>query len=238
MIFAVVLAAGKGSRMNHPILPKQYMDLCGKPVVVHTIRKMLLCDRFEKVYVAVHPLYFDYTRALVHQHFPQEERLCVILGADTREKTILTAVDRIQEAYGKREEDVIIAHDAVRPFVTKRIIEQNIDAVLKYDIATTAIQATDTIFHSDGSGFVTDALNRVNIYQGQTPDSFNMLLLQRICQDVEEASFTGFTELCQLCHRKNHRVYLVPGAPENIKLTTPGDYRMAKALARILTESE
>ena len=149
MIYAAILAGGKGSRMGSTDVPKQFLELDGKPIIIHTIEKMLMCDRFEKVIIGINPDWKSYCEDLIAKHIGDNDKIIVCAGGADRNGTLTNVIDVIDGINGIGDDDIIVTHDAVRPFVTKRIIEDNIDAALKYGACDTVVPATDTIVRSD-----------------------------------------------------------------------------------------
>ncbi|MDN6640617.1 MAG: D-ribitol-5-phosphate cytidylyltransferase, partial [Tetragenococcus sp.] len=132
MIYAGILAGGSGSRMGNVPLPKQFLDLDGKPILVHTVEKFLLINDFDKIIIATPKEWLSHTKNILNNYGIADERLKVIEGGSDRNETIMSIINFINEKAPITDEDVIVTHDAVRPFLTHRIIEENIHMVLKY----------------------------------------------------------------------------------------------------------
>ena len=213
MIYAAVLAGGKGTRMGSTDVPKQFLELDGKPIIIHTVEKMLMCDRFEKVIIGINPDWKSYCEDLIQKHIGNDDRLIVCAGGNDR-----------------NDDDIIVTHDAVRPFVTKRIIEDNIEAALKYGACDTVIPATDTIVRSDDGKTISEVPERSRLYQGQTPQSFNIKLLMDSFNALTDEEKATLTDACKILVLKNHPVHLVNGEVLNFKITTISDYQLAKAM--------
>ena len=126
MIYACILAGGIGSRMGNE-KPKQYINIGGKPIILHTIEKFCLCSEFEEILILCPRDWIEYTKSLVKKYIG-DRRIKVMEGGDTRNETIINAVRYIERSEALSEETVIVTHDAVRPFVTYRIIKDNIEA--------------------------------------------------------------------------------------------------------------
>ena len=123
------MAGGVGSRMKISDCPKQFLPLGDKPIIIHTLEKFLMCQRFDRVYVGVHPTWVQHTHELVKKHLSQfEEKIRLVPGGNDRNETLMNVIDAIEGDNGVNEENIIVTHDAVRPFVTARIINDNIDA--------------------------------------------------------------------------------------------------------------
>ena len=231
MIFGAILAGGVGSRMKIADRPKQFLPLGEKPILIHTLEKFLLSTRFEKVYVGVHEKWVLHAKDLVKKYISEPERVEIIEGGKDRNGTIMNVINSIEQTYGESADHIIVTHDAVRPFLTIRIIEENIDAAIQYGACDTVIAATDTIVRSDEGEFITEIPERRLMYQGQTPQSFNMSLLKRIYNSLTEEQKNILTDACKICVVGNVPVRLVNGDVANMKNTTIEDYRVAEAMA-------
>lgn len=231
MIFAGILAGGIGSRMNIADMPKQFLDLGEKPIVIHTLEKFLLCERIGEIYVGVHPSWVSHMESLVEKYIKvRKENIHIVEGGSDRNSTIMNIVTAIESEFGESEEHYIITHDSVRPFLTSRIINDNIDAVMEYKVCDTVIPATDTIVVSEDGKSILDIPIRDKMYQGQTPQSFQIILLRSLYEDLREDEKAILTDACKIAVVRNQKVYLVKGEASNIKLTTVSDYNIAQAM--------
>ncbi|MGO3816141.1 MAG: D-ribitol-5-phosphate cytidylyltransferase, partial [Staphylococcus equorum] len=178
MIYAGILAGGIGSRMGNVPLPKQFLDLDGKPILIHTVEKFLLTSEFDKIYIATPQKWISHTKDTLRKHNINDDRIKVVQGGEDRNETIMSIIEAAEAENGITDEDVIVTHDAVRPFLTHRIIKENIASVLKYGAVDTVITATDTIITSEDGESIKSIPVRSEMYQGQTPQSFNINLLR------------------------------------------------------------
>lgn len=233
MIFGAVLAGGLGSRMDNSNLPKQFMLLGGKPIFICTLEKFLLCSRFDQIYVGVHKEWIDYANNLIHQYFStQQNHIKIVPGGQDRNETILNIIEELEETFGEDEAHIIVAHDAVRPFLSLRMIEENIDGALVHDAVDTVYAAIDTIIMSKDGKTISRIPNRKQMYQGQTPQSYRVSVLKTLYESLSKEEKKGITDTCQIFTLRNYPVYLVQGAATNIKITTPEDYCIAKAMVK------
>lgn len=230
MIFGVVVAGGVGSRMNISDMPKQFLPLGEKPIVIHTLEKFLLNQRFDIVYVGVHPDWMTYMQDLTERFNLNSERLRLVPGGADRNLTILNVIESIEKEFAPKDEHIIVTHDAVRPFLTMRIIDDNIDAAIKYGACDTAVAATDTIVESEKGDFIKNIPDRRKMYQGQTPQSFRMELLKNLYTSLSDEEKNLLTDACKICVFRNQPVYIVEGDVSNIKITTVSDYKIAQAM--------
>lgn len=230
MNFAVVLAGGIGLRMGNMEKPKQYIEIGNKPIIIHTIEKFYVYPDFEKVIVLCPEQWINHTANLIDKYLPAHENVVVIAGGSTRNETIMNAIDFIEKEYGLDEETIIVTHDAVRPFVTHRIIEENIKAAKKSLACDTVIPATDTIVVSADGKVISEIPDRVMMYQGQTPQSFQAKMLRELYQSLTEEEKNMLTDAAKICVIKGRQVELVRGEVFNIKITYPYDLEVAKSL--------
>lgn len=233
MIFGAILAGGIGKRMNMANgMPKQFLMLGDKPIIIHTIEKFLLCQKIDKVFVGVHEDWIIYMNDIVNKYIENKYKVRIVSGGKDRNGTIMNVANAIEEEFGKSDEHIIVTHDAVRPFITLRIIEENIDTAIKYDACDTVIPATDTIVVSQDDDKISDIPNRKNMYQGQTPQSFKISLLKKLYADLTDNEKEILTDACKICVVRNIPVKLVLGETSNMKITTISDYKIAQALLK------
>lgn len=230
MIFGAILAGGIGSRMNISEMPKQFLPLGNKPIIIHTLEKFLMCSRFDAVFLGVHPDWVLYMNDLIDKYITNKDKITVVPGGGDRNSTLFNVIDEIERIYGENKDNVIITHDAVRPFVTMRIIEENIDAALKYGAVDTVVSAIDTIVTSQNGDVIDGIPERKTMYQGQTPQSFNISLLKKLYNDLSNEEKGILTDACKICVVRNTPVKLVMGDISNLKITTVSDYKIAQAM--------
>ena len=232
MIYAEILAAGSGSRMGNTELPKQFLKLGSKPIIIHTIEQFLLNNKIDKILVCTSKDWVGYVEDLIKKYIPARDRIVVIEGGATRDETVMSGCDYIEKEYGVKKGDIIITHDAVRPFITQRIIEENITAMKEADAVDTCIKATDTIietYHNDEK-YIKTIPNRNYMYQGQTPQGINMKKFKELYYDLSEEEKNIMTDACKVFVARNQPVKLVGGDVLNMKITTANDYKIANLI--------
>lgn len=229
MIFGAILAGGIGSRMGNTDKPKQYLQIGRKPIIIHTIEKFIINDRFDKVIVLCPKQWLTYTRDLLAKHLPDAD-VAVIEGGASRNGTIMNAIAYIEENYTLDDETVLVTHDAVRPFVTHRIIEENIDLAAAGTACDTVIPATDTIVESIDGETISLIPDRAHYYQGQTPQSFRAKRFRELYQSLDEEQKAILTDAAKVFVVKGDKVALVRGETFNIKVTYPYDLQLAETL--------
>jgi 2-C-methyl-D-erythritol 4-phosphate cytidylyltransferase len=231
MIYGCILAGGVGSRMGND-KPKQYINIGGKPILLHTVEKFCLCNEFDGIIILCPKDWIEYTKGLVKKHISSSEKIEVIEGGDTRNETIQNAIKHIENAGNLDENTVIVTHDAVRPFVTYRIIKENIEAALAYGACDTVIPATDTIVESVDGTVISNIPDRAKLYQGQTPQSFKALKLKKLYESLTEDEKNILTDAAKIFVIKGEAVSLVDGEISNVKITYPYDLTVAESLLK------
>lgn len=230
MIYAVIAAGGIGSRMGNVEKPKQYITLKDKPIIAHTVEKFYVNDCFKKIIILCPDQWVNHTKSIIKKHLPEDERVVVLQGGSTRNETIMNAIKFIEETDGLDDETIIVTHDAVRPFVSARIISENIEGALKFGATDTVVPATDTIVESQNGSVISNIPDRSKLYQGQTPQSFKAKLLKELYYSLTEEEKDILTDACKIFSMKGYDVHLIDGEVHNIKITYPYDLRVAKAL--------
>ncbi len=210
--------------------PKQYLDLAGKPIIAYTVEKFLVMPEFEKVLVLCPEAWVQPTRDILEKAFGANDKLVVIQGGADRNGTVMNAVSYIEENYGVDGETVICTHDSVRPFVTYRIIKENLDAMASYDACDTVIPATDTIVVSEGGKEIDSIPERSKMYQGQTPQTFKVAKLKALQESLTQEEKQILTDACKISVLRCVPCALVEGETFNLKITYPSDLKMAQAL--------
>lgn len=235
MVYGAILAGGIGKRIERTTLPKQFISIGGASVIVHTLRQFLGNDRLEQIYIAVNRDWMIYAENLIKDNFTKEQigRIRIVSGGKERLDSFVNIMNDIIKKRGVHDEDIIICHDSVRPFVRQQMIDDCIDATLQYDVALTVVPVTDTIHTSSAhNDFIDGALDRSNLYNGQTPSGFKLKLLYEAIQqfsDEEKAKVTGTT---QLMLKLGYKIRMVKGHTSNFKITTDNDLDVAERIVR------
>ncbi|EAF5070773.1 TPA: 2-C-methyl-D-erythritol 4-phosphate cytidylyltransferase, partial [Listeria monocytogenes] len=201
----------------------------GKPIIVHTVEKFILNTRFDKILISSPKEWMNHAEDNIKKYI-SDDRIVVIEGGEDRNETIMNGIRFVEKTYGLTDDDIIVTHDAVRPFLTHRIIEENIDAALETGAVDTVIEALDTIVESSNHEVITDIPVRDHMYQGQTPQSFNMKKVFNHYQNLTPEKKQILTDACKICLLAGDDVKLVKGEIFNIKITTPYDLKVANAI--------
>lgn len=230
MVIAGIVAGGTGSRMGQNIMPKQFLEVAGKPIVIHTIEKFMASPVIDGIVVGVHHEWEHVMKDLVNKYFQKDERIVLTTGGDTRNDTIKNIVEKAKEYFKADKDTVMVTHDAVRPFVSLRIIEENVEAVQKYGVCDTVVSSTDTIVQSENREYITNIPVRNQMYQGQTPQSFQIGIFDEVYESMKEEELEIVTDACKMFYLRDYKVHLVEGDTSNFKITYPFDLKMARMM--------
>lgn len=231
MIYAGILAGGTGTRMGISNMPKQFLDLGNKPIIIHTIEKFLLEPEIEKIVVGVHEDWISHAEDLVEEYISTfKDRIIIVAGGSDRNTTIENIIKAIDDYKELTDEDIVITHDSVRPFITLRIIKDNIRLAKECDAVDTVVEAVDTIVESTNGKYITNIPNRAHYYQGQTPQSFRCKDFLSLYNSLTSEEKQILTDACKIFVIKGKEVALAKGEYSNLKITTVTDLKIAKSM--------
>jgi 2-C-methyl-D-erythritol 4-phosphate cytidylyltransferase len=235
-VIVIIPAAGLGTRMasaaaskrNKPAATKQFTELDGIPVLVRTLASFAGSPDVSEIYVALRPSEIGPFRNRLQKDFPEiwAKKPVLVEGGDHRQGSVTNALAQISAA----PDDVVLVHDAVRPFVTHEMIRDAIHAVKQYGAAIVGIPAVDTVKQVErtAEGAVIKAtIPRQQIVMAQTPQGFRYDVIKKAFDEAAADGFIG-TDEASLVERSGHQVPVVMGTPRNIKITTPADFELAE----------
>jgi len=229
MIIAQILAGGIGSRMSKTT-PKQFLKLNNLPMILYSIKVMLLVDEIDYIIVSIGKKFFSKMTFFLNKYIPSpSKKIFFIEGGDSRDKTILNCLDYLV----KNEQAtncLLITHDAARPFITTSLIQDVINATKKTGIASLAISCTDTIISNDKDNY--SFLDRNNIFQIQTPQGFYVNKYMEALNKLTISAKQKITDATSVFLLNSEKITLVDGDKNNIKITTNIDLQLAKLLAK------
>lgn len=223
--YAVILAGGTGTRFGGE-LPKQFIDLGGKPVIIHTIEKFICFLQFETILVCVPEVWISYMEDLLFKYNLSTHNIKVIAGGSDRNTTILNSIKHVEGIESKLSNVILVTHDAVRPFVSYNIIKNNLLMSESNVVVDTVVPATDTIVHSKDGNYIDTVPNRSELYQGQTPQTFNAELFKKYISENQ----LDLSDAVGLFTAYGHQAKIVIGDYSNIKITTKFDLIVANSL--------
>jgi 2-C-methyl-D-erythritol 4-phosphate cytidylyltransferase len=227
-VFVIIPAAGIGTRMAHTTggVSKQFLELKGLPILVHSLRAFLAVPAVTAIYVAVRDTEQARVTAMLAEH-RLSAKVHVVPGGDNRQESVANALAALPST---RAEDIVLVHDAVRPLIDPTTIDRTIAAIEKHGAAIVATPAIDTIKQvertADGA-LITATIPRELIVHAQTPQGARVPLLRQAFAEAAADEFTG-TDESSLLERANIPVFVVQGTSRNFKVTQPGDLEVAE----------
>jgi 2-C-methyl-D-erythritol 4-phosphate cytidylyltransferase len=220
-ISAIVVAAGRGTRMRHTHA-KAFLPLGGKPMAVHCLHTLSHVSGLTSITLVVASEHSELAASVLSQYGPWPTPIRVAAGGAERQDSVaagLRAVDPFA--------DLVIVHDAARPFVSASCVSACIDAAAITGAAIVAVPAQDTVKIVDAQATITQTLDRRSIWLAQTPQVFHTALLRRAHEQARRDGYSA-TDDATLVERLGAPVRVVPGEPSNRKITTPDDLQWAE----------
>jgi len=239
-VVVIIPAAGLGTRMapvpsamdaktKKPHPSKQFTDLGGTPILIHTLRKFAAIDAVTEIWIALRENEMEGFRERLTSE-ALNKKIELVIGGEHRQQSVEHALNAITAA----PDDIVLVHDAVRPFVTAEIIHEVIDSAQKYGAAIAGLPAIDTVKQVERTAegaIIKATIPRAGIVLAQTPQGFRYSIIKKAFDEAAADGFTG-TDESSLAERSGHEVAVVMGSPKNIKITTPGDMELAEFYLR------
>ena len=225
---AVIFAGGVGQRMNSKAKPKQFLEIHGKPIIVHTIEHFQKNNEIDAVCVVVVSDWVDYMLALVEKYHLTKTRW-VIPGGRTALESQYKGLKTIAEEAGT-EDTVVLIHDGVRPLINPELISDCISHVREHGSAVTVAPAIETIVQADKNNMIYSTVERSECFLARAPQCF---YLKEIIDAHDRAMNEGvynFVDSTSLMLHFGFKVHIVEGPAENIKVTNPADFYICRAL--------
>jgi 2-C-methyl-D-erythritol 4-phosphate cytidylyltransferase len=238
-VVVIIPAAGLGTRMapmpvgakgKQKKTPpsKQFTELGGTPILIHTLRKFAAVDAVSEIWVALRENEIEGFRARLESEAKDllTKKVELVVGGEHRQQSVENALKAVVAA----AEDIILVHDAVRPFVTREIIQEVIEAARKYGAGVAGLPAVDTVKQVERTAegaLIKATIPRAGIVMAQTPQGFRYGVIKKAFDEASADGFLG-TDEASLVERSGHEVAVVMGSPRNIKITAPADMELAE----------
>ena len=235
----IVPAAGLGTRMvsaprakAKPTATKQFTELGGVPILIHTLRKFAVSPEISEICIALRANEIEGFRGRLEKDAKDilQKKIHLVEGGEHRQQSVANALDAVSAS----DDDIVLVHDAVRPFVTEEIIHDVIRAAQKYGAAIAGVPAVDTVKQvertADGA-LITATIPRERVVMAQTPQGFRYDVIKKAFDEAAADGFLG-TDEASLVERSGHAVAVVMGSARNIKITAPADMELAEFYLR------
>lgn len=245
---AVVLAAGKGSRMGSKTA-KQYLEVGNRPVVAYALEAFQASPLIDEIILMTDEAHIGYCRRSIVDAYGFTKVSTIAAGGSERYESVWKALCTLRDGNDREDEDIrrarrngyVLIHDGARPFVTGDIIERAYIAVKKWNACAVGMPVKDTIKLVDRDGLIEESPERRLVWQAQTPQGFHVPLILQAFERQMQAECSGVTDDAMVVQNQTGlKIHMVEGSYENIKITTPEDLEIAelfikKKLKKVLT---
>ncbi|HFZ6493806.1 TPA: 2-C-methyl-D-erythritol 4-phosphate cytidylyltransferase [Streptococcus agalactiae] len=227
MNIGVIFAGGVGRRMNTKGKPKQFLEVHGKPIIVHTIDIFQNTEAIDAVVVVCVSDWLDYMNNLV-ERFNLTKVKAVVAGGETGQMSIFKGLEAAEQL--ATDDAVVLIHDGVRPLINEEVINANIKSVKETGSAVTSVRAKETVVLVNDSSKISEVVDRTRSFIAKAPQSFYLSDILSVERDAISKGITDAIDSSTLMGMYNRELTIVEGPYENIKITTPDDFYMFKAL--------
>ena len=222
-VSVIIVAGGRGVRMDNSIR-KQYLMLHDRPILSHTLQVFTTSEFCDHVILVIPPGDFEYCEAEILSRVAHAEKIQMVPGGEERQHSVFCGLEAVNGKSG-----IILIHDGVRPFVTNIQIRDLIDCARKNGACILGISAFDTLKKVDQLGCICRTLDRSGVYLAQTPQAFQYSLIKKAHDMARSRNFLG-TDDASLVEQIGHKVFVIQGSRNNIKITTTEDLAFAEAI--------
>ena len=226
MVYAIIVAAGKGIRMRDSVR-KQYIALGGMPMLSRTLGVFNRCDLIDRIIVAVPEDDIDFCRNEIIPAANMEKEPILVIGGARRQDSVYSSLKTIET-----DDGVVLIHDGVRPFVKPEHLVACIKGAQENGACILGIPAFDTVKHVNAKNEIVQTHKRDMLWLAQTPQAFQLQLIKKAHENAKQEGFMG-TDDASLVERLGGVVKMMPGSRSNIKITNQEDLKLARALLQI-----
>lgn len=234
MNFALILAAGVGQRMRNGGLPKQFLKLQGKPIIIYTLEKFANMADIDKIIIPCHGAYVEYMEELLEMyHIHKVER--VISGGGSRQTSLQRGLEAIRQV-GASDEDIVIVHDGVRPLISEAVVRENIRIANLHGCAITVHPVTESVVvTADEQVGIENFKKRSDTYTMTAPQTFRFGVISETFNEMGTEEYQGMPLLdaAMLYAARGGRPHLVKEQNVNLKVTTPEDFYILRAMLEL-----
>lgn len=220
---AVIVAAGRGTRMGSEV-KKQYLEICGIPLLARTIKVFESCENIDEIILVIDSNDIIFCKHEIIDRYGFDKVKSIVSGGETRQDSVYNGLQEVD-----KDCEVVLIHDGARPFIKQDEIISLIEAAREYKACTIATPVKDTIKLVGQDEFIKETLNRNTLWSVQTPQAFLYDTVLAAHRRAMKDDFNG-TDDAQLVERMGISVKLVKGSYNNIKITTREDLIIAKAI--------
>ncbi len=236
MNIAVIFAGGIGSRMKSKGTPKQFLEVNGKPILIYTLEKFENNQNIDAIVIACVKDWISYCEKIINK-FNITKVKKIVQGGSNGQESIYNGLKAAKEV-SKTDDDIVLIHDGVRPLIDNDLINKNIKCVKKYGSAITCVESKETVVLINDDDKIKTTTDRDHTRIARAPQSFYLSEILKVHDKAIKDGNTNVIDSCTLMKMYNKQLYTVIGKSENIKITTPDDYYIFKAILEAKENSE
>nr|WP_321315867.1 2-C-methyl-D-erythritol 4-phosphate cytidylyltransferase [uncultured Ligilactobacillus sp.] len=228
MNIAVIFAGGVGQRMRSKELPKQFLKLHNRPIIIHTLDVFENSPEIDAIVIACVADWIDYLKELIEKfHITKVKK--IVPGGATGQDSIYNGL-KAAESIKTNEDDIVLIHDGVRPLIRQKTLHDDIAMVEKHGTAITSVKVKETILVVDDDEKIIEVPDRSHSRLARAPQCFYLKDILAAHEKAREEGKHDFIDSCSMMKHYGYDLYLVDGPQENIKVTTPDDFYTMRAL--------
>ena len=226
---ALIFAGGVGSRMNSLAKPKQFLQLYGKEIIIHTLENFQNNPNIDGIAVVCKENWIDFLKKILKK-YDIDKAKWITSGGETGQLSIYKGLCELEKYAGKKT--VVLVHDGVRPFINDKLINDCVESVEKYGSAITVVPAIETIVSIE-NGEIKTITDRSKCYLAKAPQCFYLGELLSAHRKALKDNITNMIDSASLMKYYGHSLHTVLGNYDNIKITTPTDFYTSRALYEV-----
>lgn len=228
MNIGLIFAGGTGSRMNVKTTPKQFLTLHGKEIIIHTLEHFEECKQIDSIIVVCIEPWIEYLKELLMKYSIKKVKW-IVEGGETGQDSIYNGVKTIYKECPHNS--IVLVHDGVRPLIDTEVIENNIACVEKFGTAITVVPSIETVIMVNENECIEKIADRKQCMMAKAPQSFYLKELMDAHQKARKEGKHDFVDSASIMSYYGYKLKTVQGSYENIKITTPSDYYIFRALS-------
>ena len=228
MNIGVIFAGGVGTRMNSKDMPKQFLKVFNKPIIIHTLEHFQINDNIDAIVIACVEEYIEFLKKLLYQYRIDKVKK-IVPGGKTGQLSIYNGLCAAKEL-SNGEKSIVLIHDGVRPLITSDLLTQNINTVKKYNSCITSGIVKETIVEINNVGTILHVPTRANSRVAKAPQSFWLADILKVHEEAMAKGEYECIDSCTMMQKYGFRLHIIDGPYENIKITTPDDFFTMRAM--------
>lgn len=236
MNIGVIFSGGVGKRMNSRELPKQFLEVFNKPIIIYTLEHFEENDDIDGIVIACVKEWITYLEGLLDKHHIRKVKK-IVPGGETGQMSIYNGLLAAKEIAGE-EDTVVLVHDGVRPLINKELITRNIECVRKKGSSITAGIVKETIVVIGEDGIVKHVPSRKDSRVAKAPQSFWLKDILNAHEMAQKDGKRDIIDSCTLMQEYGYTMHMIDGPYENIKITTPDDFYMMRAILQAKEDAQ